>query len=248
MTRKQFLIQEMKKDPNKYKFLKPLKKKINGKLQEFKPYVLMSMKEKYLWNDIYNIGILDIETSSLTGDFGFMITYVLMIINVKTGKKTMHEGRITESDWERAKKENNPDSIDSEILKKLMKDLSEVDYVVGHWFIGKHRHDIPFIRSRCAINRIPGFPKHKMIRYGDTQRMSSQLHRFRNNGLGTIADAYELSTHKTPIKTKDWKRATMFANKKAIDYILHHNVNDVKITAKVLYHLEEYIGISGIYA
>jgi uncharacterized protein YprB with RNaseH-like and TPR domain len=206
------------------------------------------MKEKYLAQNIENIGILDIETSGLKADFDFMITYAILVRNVKTGKTRIRKAFITPEDFEEARKIGNPDEVDARILRQLMSDIADIDYLVGHWFIGKKRHDIPFVRTRCAINRISGFPKHKMVRYGDTQRFASQLHRLRSNGLAVVADAYEISTHKTPIKTKDWKKATMFGDPKAVRYILHHNVNDVKITHEALIHLEEYIGISAIYA
>jgi len=213
-----------------------------------KPYALLSMKEKYLAQNIFKIGILDIETTGLKADFDHMLTYAILVRDVKTGKIEIRTGRVTKVDYDRAERLNDPDMKDEPLLKKLASDIADIDYLVGHWFIGKRRHDIPFIRSRMAINKVSGFPKHKMVRYGDTQRFSSQLHRLRSNGLATIADAYDLSTHKTPIKTKDWKRATSWAKKQSMDYILHHNINDVKITHQVLKHLEQYIGISSIYA
>lgn len=231
----------MKKYTSRKEFLLAHKNRV-------KPYALLTMQEKYLNQGIYKIGILDIETSGLQADFGHMLTYAILVRDVKTGKTEIRSAYVNPQDHEVARKAGNPDLVDARILKKLMSDIADIDYLVGHWFIGKRRHDIPFIRSRMAINRISGFPKHKMVRYGDTQRFSSQLHRLRSNSLASVADAYEISTKKTPIKTKDWKKATMFADTKAIRYILHHNINDVKITHKALLHLEEYIGISGIYA
>ena len=243
MTRKDYLLKKTAKD-----YPKLLRVKVLPDGTKLTPYALKTMREKYIENEIYKIGVLDIETSSLTGDFGFMISYVLLVRDVVTKEETIRKAYITVADWETAKKAGDPDMIDKRILQQLMEDISDIDYLVGHWFIGKHRHDIPFVRTRCAINKVHGFPKHKMVRYGDTQKWSALIHRLRNNGLGTIADAYALSVHKTPIKTKDWKKATMFADKKAIEYIVHHNVNDVKITSKVLKRLEQYVPLGAIYA
>lgn len=243
MTRKQFL-QDLYKKKSKLKILRNLRK--DGK--ELKPYVLMSMREKYLFNEIYKIGYLDIETSGLSADFDFAITYALLVRDVDTGKTTMRKGRINKQDRIRAEQKNDADRIDEELIAKLVEDISDVDLLIGHWFIGKHRHDIPFIRSRCAINSTSGFPKHKMVRYGDTQRWSSQIHRLRNNGLDTIADAYDLSTKKTPISTKRWKNASLFQSETAIDYIMNHNIKDVIITYKVHKHLEQYVPMPAIYA
>lgn len=242
MTRKQFLL-NLKKSGSKRKIVQSK----NG----VTPYALMSMKEKYLAQEIYKIGILDIETSGLGADFDRMISWALLVRDVQTGKTEIRYGVVNKKDHIRAENlrgGSDSDRIDARITRELIEAISDIDYLVGHWFIGKKRHDIPFIRSRCAINRISGFPKHKMVRYADTQKFSSQLHRLRNNGLATIADAYELAISKTPVTTKDWKNAAQFATRKALAYILDHNIKDVKITHEVLMHLEEYIGISSIYA
>lgn len=240
MTRKQFLL-DLKKQGSKRKIVQTSK---NG----VKAYALMSMDEKYLSQEIYKIGILDIESSGLSADFDRMISWAMLVRTVGSNKTEIRYGVVNKDDHKRAERLGDADRIDERITKELIEAMSDIDYLVGHWFIGKKRHDIPFIRSRCAINRVSGFPKHKMVRYADTQRFSSQLHRLRNNGLATIADAYELSVHKTPVTTKDWKNAAQFATKKALEYILDHNIKDVKITHEVLKHLEEYIGISSIFA
>lgn len=242
MSRKQFLEDLYRKKSN-LRLLKNQKRE--G--QEYTPYVLMTMREKYLFNQIYKIAYLDIETSGLSADFDFMITYCMLIRDVKSGKTSIKKGRISTDDLKRAKKLGDADRIDELLIMKLMEDLSDIDCIIVHWGIGKHRHDIPFIRSRMAINKISGFPKHRMVRFGDTQKWSSQIHRLRNNGLATIADAYGLSTHKTPVKTKDWKKATLFADRKAIDYILDHNIKDCIITYKVHKHLENYVPLPNIY-
>ncbi|MDE1828649.1 MAG: hypothetical protein KGH65_05815 [Candidatus Micrarchaeota archaeon] len=240
MTRKQFLLENSKK----YKKLLKIRYDADG--NPITPYPLMTMREKYLAQEIYKIGVLDIETTGLGADFGRMLSWAILVRDVVTGEETIRSGVVNESDHRKAK--GDADLIDKRITEELIEAISDLDYLVGHWFIGKRRHDIPFIRSRCAINKVHGFPKHKMVRYADTQRFSSQLHRLRNNGLGTIADAYDLAIHKTPVTTKDWKNAQQFANRKALRYILHHNILDVQITSKVLKHLEQYIGISSIFA
>lgn len=240
MTRKDYLNENAKK----YKKLLKIRLDKNG--NPITPYPLMTMREKYLAQEIYKIGILDIETTGLGADFGRMLSWAILVRDVETGKEEIRYGVVNESDHRKAN--GHSDRIDKRITKELIEAISDIDYLVGHWFIGKKRHDVPFIRSRCAINKVHGFPKHKMVRYADTQRFSSQLHRLRNNGLATIADTYDLAIRKTPVTTRDWKDAQQFANKKALKYILHHNILDVKITSKVLKHLEQYIGISSIYA
>ena len=207
----------------------------------------MSMKEKYKSNGITKIGYLDIETSGLTANFDIMISYAILVRNTQTEQTETRYGVINKKDVEFAMKKRDADLIDKRILELLLDDMSDIDCLIGHWFIGKHRHDIPFVRTRCAINKVTGFPHHKMIRYGDTQKWGSLIHRLSSNGLAVIADAYGVSTKKTPVKSKDWKLACL-GDKKALEYILDHNIKDVKMTAKIHKHMEEYVALPAIYA
>lgn len=219
------------------------------KKKSLKPYAMMSMKEKYLYNDIHKIGYLDIETSGLTANFDYMISWAMVVRNIDTGKTEKVRGAyITPKDLEYAKKNRDADLIDQRILFEFMEEIEDIDCLIGHWFIGKHRHDIPFIRTRAAINKVPGFPKHRMIRYGDTQKWGSLIHRLSSNGLAMIGDAYGVSTKKTQIKTKEWKNAIMFADPKAVAYVYDHNVKDVWLTYKIHKHMEEYVSLPATYA
>lgn len=230
MTRKQHLINL------KYKGLLPV---------YIKPYALMSMKEKYKANGILKIGYLDIETSGLQANFGIMISYAILVRDTQTEKTSIRHGIIHRKDIDIAIKKRDADIIDKRITQELMEDISDIDCLIGHWFIGKHRHDIPFVRTRCAINKVAGFPHHRMVRYGDTQKWGSTIHRLSSNGLAVIADAYNISTKKTPIKSKDWKLA-LIGDRKALEYVLDHNIKDVKMTYKVHIHMEEYVPIPAI--
>lgn len=228
MTRKQYL--EMKKADG----------------EDIPAIMLMSTKEKYKKNRIRYIGYLDIESSGLSADFDIMLSYAILIRDVVTEKTSVRYGVINRKDVDLSLRKRDVDLIDKRILEKLMEDISDCDVLIGHWFIGKHRHDIPFIRTRCAINKVSGFPKHRMIRYGDTQRWGSVIHRLHSYGLASIADAFGISTKKTPVKSKDWKLAC-FGDKKALAYVLVHNIKDVKITYKVHKHIEDYVPIPATY-
>lgn len=205
------------------------------------------MKEKYWLNDIKTIGYLDIETSGLTADFDIMLSYAILVRHIDTGKTEIRYGVVNQSDFELARKLKNADMIDKRILLKLLKDMEGIDCFIGHWFIGKHRHDIPFIRTRCAINNIDSFPQHKAIRYGDTQKYGSLLYRLHSNGLESMASMFNISTQKTKLKPKTWKNACIGV-KEDLDYILDHNIKDVKITYKVHKALEKWVPIPATYA
>ena len=205
------------------------------------------MKEKYDYYGIKTIGYLDIETSGLNADFDIMLTWANCIRDVQSGKTNIEYDFIEKKDFDYAYKNKNADLADRTIVESCLASMGGCDLLVGHWFIGKHRHDIPFIRSRCVINSIPGFPKHKRIRYGDTQKWGSLLYRLHNNGLDSIAQQFDLSTHKTRLEGKTWKNACM-GIPGDVKYVLDHNIKDVKITHKIHLGMEEYVPIAATYA
>jgi len=210
-------------------------------------YPDMEMKEKYAMYNIKTIGYLDIETSGLNADFDIMLSWANCIRDVNTNKTHIEFDFVEREDFDYAYKKKNADLVDRNITGTVLDSMEQCDLLIGHWFIGKHRHDIPFIRSRCVINQVKGFPHHKQIKYGDTQKWSSQLYRLHNFGLDTVARMFDLSVTKTRLDGKTWKNACM-GIKKDIEYIVDHNIKDVKITHQVHRGIEEYVPIPATYA
>ena len=210
-------------------------------------YPSYTMKEKYKLYDIKTIGYLDIETSGLTADFDIMLSWANCIRDVATGKTKVEFDHMEKKDLEFAYKKKDADLADRDIVLSVIDSMKQCDLLIGHWFIGKHRHDIPFIRARCAINRVPGFPKHRQIRYGDTQKWSSLLYRIHSNSLDSDARMFNLSIRKTPVDGKTWKNACI-GIPEAIKEVVDHNIIDVKLTHKVHLGMEEYVPIPATYA
>lgn len=202
-----------------------------------------SMKQKYEHAGIKNKGYLDIETSGLIGDFGIIISWANLRLNTQTGESSIKYDFIEKKDFDYAYKHNDANLIDKRLCESIVKEINTCDLLIGHWFVGKFRHDIPFIRTRCAINKVEGLPKHKQIRYGDTQKWGSTLYRLHNNGLDSIARMFNVSIHKTPLQPRVWQNACI-GIKKDIKYILNHNIKDVKITSKIHKGMEEYVPIA----
>ncbi len=210
-------------------------------------YADYTMKEKYKLYGIETIGYLDIETSGLTADFDVMLSWANCIRDVKTDTTEIEFDFVERKDFDYAYKNKDADLVDRNITISVIESMAQCDLLIGHWFIGKHRHDIPFIRSRCAINKVPHFPKHKRMRYGDTQKYGSLLYRLHNNGLDSIARMFNLSITKTPVDGKTWKNACM-GIKEDVAEVLKHNIIDVKLTHKIHLGMEEYVPIPATYA
>lgn len=210
-------------------------------------YGVITMKDRYDDVDIKKIGYLDIETSGLVADFDIMLTYAISVRDIKTEKREIRYGTISKKDIDFAIKKRNADLIDKNLTLKLLEDIKDLDCLIGHWFIGKHRHDMPFIRTRALINGIKTLPKYRQVRYGDTQKWGSLLFKLHSNGLDSIGTAFNVSTTKTKIKPKDWKLAC-FGDKKSLEYILDHNIKDVIITHKIHKIIEGFVPIPATYA
>jgi hypothetical protein len=216
-------------------------------VSKYAGYPDMEMVEKYKLYGIKTIGYLDIETSGLTADFDFMLSWANYIRDVETEKCRMEYDYIEEKDFDLARKKSNADLVDKGVVGTCVDSLRQCDLLIGHWFIGKHRHDIPFIRSRCVINKVKGFPHHKQIRYGDTQKWGSLLYRLHNNGLDSIARMFDLSVEKTRLDGKTWKNAC-FGIPKDVRYVMDHNKKDVILTHGIHKGMEEYVPIPATYA
>ena len=205
------------------------------------------MKEKYDFYGIKTIGYLDIETSGLTADFDIMLTWANLIRDVQTDKIYTEYDFVEKEDFDLAHDKRNADLIDESITGSVVNSINKCDLVIGHWFIGKHRHDIPFIRTRCVINKVKGFPHHKQIRYGDTQKWASLLYRLHNNGLDSVAKMFNLSMHKTPLEPKVWKNACIGVSKD-VKTVLKHNIIDVELTHGIHIGIEKFVPIAATYA
>jgi len=242
-SRKLFLLNLNEAEKKEYSKL--FRKQRKNK-KDYKPKIEMTMEELYRYNEIYKIGYLDIETEGLVADFGVMFSYAIYVRDLRTGKLEIRNGVVTKEDLNKAIRKGDYDLYDERILRKLIKDIADLDLLIGHWFIGKHRHDIPFIRTRCAINKISGFPKYGMVRYADTQKYTSTIHRLHSSSLESAGDAYGISTKKTVIKTKHWKNARI-GKKDSLKYILEHNIKDVKLTYHIHKREEAYVPIPSTY-
>jgi len=209
-------------------------------------YKKATMQQKYKDKEIDKIGYLDIETSGLQADFDIILSWAILIRDVQTGKTSVEYDVLKKSDFDLAHKKKNADLIDKRLCESVIDVINECDCLIGHWFVGKHRHDMPFIRTRCAINKIEGLPEHRVIRFGDTQKWGSQLYRLHNYGLDSLAQMFDLNVKKTRLEPKIWKNACI-GIKADLDYIVDHNVKDVKITYQVHKGLEKHVPIPATY-
>ena len=187
-------------------------------------------KERYLGKGIEVIGFLDIETmtDSFKADNGYIITWVLKQYNIRTGKSQVYYMSLDKATLKAHNKKDDT-FYDADLLPELVRTMKECDVIVTHygtWF------DIPFIRTRCQIQGIP-FIEHKdKVRFADTWKMARIMGSYKSNSLDNVARTLGIKIHKTKVDYKHWRRS-VFGEKRALEYILKHNLIDVEVTQKV---------------
>ena len=190
----------------------------------------MKQLQRYLDKKIYTIGFVDIETlgDNFKAETGSIVTWVLEKYDIKTGKSTTFYNYLNKNDF---KYHNKKDSLnyDEFILESLVEKMKECDMIVTHygtWF------DIPFIRTRNQIMNF-NFIKHEdKIRFADTWRTAKLSGSYKRNSLENACKAQGFKMKKTIVDYNVWK-LVYYGKRKYINYILHHNFIDVKLTKKL---------------
>lgn len=209
--------------------------KFNAKVSE-----KLRIKQRYFERNIYNIGYVDIETDGqLKGDFGQIITCCILIRNIKTEKTRLYKFRVTKE--EILTKYN----YDRRIIKELFEKMKECDLVVGHWFNGWKKFDMPFLRVRCEELKIK-IPTYHTLKYADTWNMAHSVLNLQSYSLGGVARGLGLKDIKTKFDPRTWKLSRR-GNTKALLKVLDHNVKDVILTYRIHKRLEKYVNISSSY-
>ena len=166
------------------------------------------------------IGFLDIEASNIKANFGIILSYC---IKEENGK--IFSGVLTRHDI-------MSQNYDKKLIEKCIKDLRRFDRIVVYYG-GDNRFDIPELRTRAVMWGLD-FPFYKEIKVLDLYSYIKRKFNFHCNRLEIACEFFGIKAKKHPIKYDVWIRA-MSGDKKALNYILTHNKEDV-ISLEKLYH------------
>lgn len=162
-----------------------------------------------------SIGVLDIESSGLNADFG----YVFCVCIYDPINKVIHTFRIDDP--------RNPDpKSDRWVIREAIKCMNKFDLLVG-WY--SSRFDFPFINTRAMKHRIK--PPVKNFRR-DLWMTSRAYLKLRNNRLFTVGQFLFGVSGKNALNPTIWNGAIR-GEKPALDYVVGHCERDVVETAKV---------------
>ena len=165
------------------------------------------------------VGFLDIETwcFGYKADMGFVLTYCIKDLDgkVHTNKLTTKEC-LQKKDW------------DKRLMEDLIKDLRKYTRVIGHY---STLFDLPFLRTRCLYYNMD-FPVYKEIYHTDTFFLLKGKFSLRSKSLKWACKFFGISAKDTPFEFEPWYNAAK-GDKKALDYVLQHNIEDVVSTEKL---------------
>lgn len=172
------------------------------------------------------VGFFDIETSHLKANFGFTLSYKIW----DDANQKMYGRAVTSKEIQSFK-------FDDNLLPEMVADLKKFTHVVVYW--GKdRRHDLPFVRTRCLMNKTP-FPLYGelgVIDMYDLAKNKMSLHSYR---LQTVCEELGIPAKGHPLRGRMWIKANA-GHQESLDYIETHNEEDVQCMPPVLYLLEPF--------
>ena len=162
------------------------------------------------------IGFFDIETSNLNADFGIMLSYAIKEWKGKT------IGRVI-----RANELKSP-THDKKLVEECLRDMRKFDRVIGYY---STNFDIPYVRSRAMRHNL-SFPVYREVLHTDVfywVKSKMNLHRKR---LQVVCDFLGIPSKGHAMNPNMWTSA-LTGDKKSLEWIWVHNVEDVESLEKV---------------
>ena len=209
---------------------------------------------RYLDKGIRYVGVVDIETggNGFNANNSWLITWAIKLIDLKTRKSKVIFDKIDKKTieyWDKkifkSKRLRSSKPYDTELLKGLVHEMKKCDMIIGHY---SDYFDVPLIRTRCMILKLPFLEHTDHIRFGDTWKKARFGMKFIRNTLDIIGDTLGVSTQKTKFEVWVWNQATFHGKKWAIDKIMDHNIKDVDITYKIWKYTERNFNIPAKYS
>lgn len=170
--------------------------------------------------DSLRAGYLDIETTDLAANRGFMLSYYIKV----AGQNKFYCNGIKREDILSGK-------LDLNLIKQLLVDLESFDLLYTYY---GSKFDIPFINSRIAKQGLEQIEYQSKFQK-DLYFAVRHHHRLTRNTLDEATRIYNLQTrtvYKSKLDIDIWQQASV-GNQKSLAYILTHNKWDVILLEKL---------------
>lgn len=161
-------------------------------------------------SDKNRVILWDIESTNLNANFG----YILAIAG-----KAIDDKKVTAFDVSKYSSYRGDPTND----KRLVRDAADYLASAGAWvtWYGS-RFDVPFVNSRLIHHGYAPLPP---IPHIDGWRIAREKMALHSNRLASVSSFLGLE-EKTPLDGPTWIKASA-GNKKALDYVVKHNIQDV---------------------
>lgn len=176
---------------------------------------------------IQRIVCLDIETTNLSADFGYILCYSMK----ELGGDIIHR-TITP-------KEIKTYKFDEGIVKQFLKDIKGVDKVITYY---GSNFDLPYLRTRALRFGLP-FPGWKELLSVDVYYIARSKLRTHRKRLETVADLMNIPSKEHRLNPEIWQRAQA-GSVRALEYIQQHCDEDVITLEEVYKRLVNFRGES----
>lgn len=171
------------------------------------------------------IGFLDIETSNLNADFGYIFSYCIKELDGPIYEYVIKPGEIRAF------------TFDKNLMKQFYKDVMQFDRLVVYW--GKdRRHDIPFLRQRAIKWGVP-FPLYREVFVNDLYDIVKAKLKLHRSGLANACEFFDIPCKQHRLDPNRWQKA-MAGSQEALDHILKHNEEDCVSTEQLWKLLRDY--------
>lgn len=161
------------------------------------------------------IGFLDTEFQNFKANYGILLSYAIKEYHGK-----IHGSKISQ-------KEVRSKTMDKELTKRLIKDLSKFDVIVTYYGTGC---DNPYMRTRALKWNLP-FPSYGYIKHIDMYYIVKHKLSLNKNSLESACQLLGIKG-KNHVIGDYWLRA-LSGHVPSIDYIYKHNKLDVIILEKL---------------
>jgi uncharacterized protein YprB with RNaseH-like and TPR domain len=163
------------------------------------------------------IATFDIETTHLSADFGVVLCAVIKASTPPDSKPTkpvvLRQDDLN-ADW------NTCRSNDRELIRATCDELDKYDVLIAHNGL---RFDLPFLRTRAAKWGLQPLKEWKIV---DPVQLARNKFKFAYNSLDRIAEFLGVNS-KTEVTGDMWLKAALDGDRKAMNYICKHCVEDV---------------------
>ena len=166
---------------------------------------------------IQRVVTLDIETTNLAADFGYILCYSMKDLD----GDIIHRSITT--------REIKTYKFDEPLMRQFLKDIKGVDKVITYYGSG---FDLPYLRSRALRFNLP-FPGWRELVSVDVYYIARAKLRTHRKRLEVVADLMGIPSKGHRLNPEVWQRAQA-GSKQALDYIQTHCDEDV-VTLEAVY-------------